>query len=273
VLDAALDYAVRRSWPVFPLWPGAKTPATKRGLHAATTDPATITRWWERHPTMNVGIACGPARLLVVDLDYKPGGVDGLREWWPLVEQAGADHAGTYTVCTPSGGLHFYFHLEPGWCIGNSASKLAPGIDIRAEGGYVVAPPSRTSDGAYENDDLWTELLDAPAWLIDRLIAKPAPKVASATRVAVGDGTPYGFAALEGELGRLAVCAEGTRNDTLVRAAFNLGRLIAGGQLDATHATGQLITVALRIGLTEREAVATIRSGLEAGAQQPRVPR
>jgi hypothetical protein len=76
---------------------------------------------------------------------------------------------------------------------------------------------------------------------------------------------------LKGELGRLACAPEGQRNDTLVRSAFRVGQLVADGKLDATDATGRLLTVALRIGLSGTEAERTIRSGLEAGLTRPRV--
>lgn len=245
-------------------------PATKRGLHAATTDAEAIEAWWTHRPEFNIGISTGPAGLLVVDLDLK-GDVNGFVSWCDLLDARDAAPVFTYTVTTPSGGLHFYYSLEPGWMIGNSASKLGPGIDVRAQGGYVVAPPSETAAGLYEVDDGFaSEVAPAPLWLLDALKAPPAPRVP--TIAATGDSTPYGLAALDRELGTLAVAGEGTRNDQLVRAAFRLGRLVAGAQLDAGHVTGQLLVVALRIGLSEREAVSTLRSGLEAGMRNPRVP-
>lgn len=261
--DVAAGIASELGWSVFPLRPSSKAPATRDGFHAATTDTDLIGRWWKRCPTMNVGIATGASRLLVIDLDVKTD--DGLANWYAL----GAAHAGwtdTAVVSTPSGGEHWYFTLEPGWAIRNSAGRLAAGIDVRADGGYVVAPPSQTPSGPYDatNDH---PAAPAPDWLIALLRQPPRPRVPLLPDRTRGG---YGDAALDGELGRLAIAREGTRNDTLVRSAFRLGQLVAGGTLDERHVVAELLTVALRIGLAEHEAVATITSGLNAGMRQPR---
>lgn len=273
MLDAALDYAAR-GWPVFPLRPAAKTPATKNGFKAATLDPDVITRWWTERPALNVGISTGPAHLLVVDLDYKPDdGVNGFANWCALLDELGADTGFTRTTWTPSGGMHFTYTLDAGWCIGNSAGKLGPGIDVRAEGGYIVAPPSTTAAGVYELDENYpTDPVPAPAWLVDKLKPQPAPAVTTWQHTSGDGSTRYGRAALERELGQLALAANGTRNDALVRSSFRLGQLVAGGQLDPGEVSGALLVVALRIGLTETEAQATIESGFAAGLLKPKAP-
>ena len=83
-------------------------------------------------------------------------------------------------------------------------------------------------------------------------------------------GNGYGAAALRNELDTLAGALEGTRNETLNRAAFALGQLVAGGELERAEVEAALLAAALRIGLDEREAAATLRSGLDAGALEPR---
>lgn len=85
-----------------------------------------------------------------------------------------------------------------------------------------------------------------------------------------GHGSSYGAAALRDELDHLARATEGTRNDKLNMAAFSLGQLVAGGELDRAEVAQGLLAVARRIGLDDREAEATIRSGLDAGAREPR---
>lgn len=161
-LDAALAYAAR-GWQAFPLQtvingactcargaecgnPG-KHPRVAGGVHSATTDEATIRAWWEQWPAANVGIATGAASgLVVLDVDPRHGGDTSLAI---LESQVGALPR-TLVVRTGSGGLHIYFKA-PSRPVRNSASKLGAGLDIRAEGGYVVAPPSRhQAGGVYE---------------------------------------------------------------------------------------------------------------------------
>src|SRR5918993_3058703 len=83
--DTAVGIASRLGWSIFPLQPGRKVPATKRGLHAATTDLELIGRWWQRCPRFNIGINCGASGLLVVDLDVKA--VDGLGNWFAVASR------------------------------------------------------------------------------------------------------------------------------------------------------------------------------------------
>jgi hypothetical protein len=163
-LDQVLAYA-KRGWRVFPLWwiargnpvcmcsskkctsPGKHPIAAcaKRGCLDATTDEATIREWWRRYPDANVGIATG-GRLAVIDIDPKSGGTDGFDE---LVAKHGRI-PDTIECLTGGGGRHLYVEVPAGRTIANSASVLAPGVDVRGEGGYVVAPPSdHVSRGRY----------------------------------------------------------------------------------------------------------------------------
>ncbi|HLT09226.1 MAG TPA: bifunctional DNA primase/polymerase [Micromonosporaceae bacterium] len=270
-IDVALETA--EFAPVFPCLP-SKRPATKHGFHDATTDPKRITAWWTRHPDHLVAIPT--EGLLVVDLDDRPGKPPAWHTWVELAEPHGwsvtDDHGKPLVrmVATPSGGVHIYHRLPKGTEVRNSASKLGPGIDVRANGGYVIAAGSRLPDGReYEQLCPFADPIpEAPAWLIEAASSAPAPELPE-RRPAYG-GTRYGVQALEAELGRLALATEGTRNETLVRAAFRAGQLAGGGELDAYHAHDQLLAVAIRIGLPQSEAEHTIRSGMRSGAQQPR---
>jgi putative DNA primase/helicase len=277
----ALD--TRAFAPVFPCFAvdtptsdiKAKQPATTNGFHDATTDEATIRRWWVRNPEHLVGIPA--AGLVVVDLDVKPG-VPCTWTWWQTTcARYGWAWDRDLMVFTPGNGVHVYFEAPDGVEVRNSTSKLAPGVDVRGDGGYVIAPGSRLPDGrCYELVNDPEGMHEAPEWLLD-LIAKatapPTRQVPSALGTSsVGHGTAYGVRALESELGRLALAVDGTRNDTLHKAAVRCGQLAAGGQLDAHHAHDQLYAVALRIGLTDTETEATIESGMTFGAGQPRTP-
>jgi hypothetical protein len=129
MLARALAYA-RRGWAVFPCKPGEKIPATAHGCKDATTDEATIIKWWSELPAANIGLATGPpSGLFAIDIDPKNGGRDS---WARLTD--GRNLPRTATVCTPSGGLHHYFHVPAG-SIKNSTSKIATGVDVRAAGG------------------------------------------------------------------------------------------------------------------------------------------
>lgn len=131
LLDAALRYASWQ-WPVFPLKPKAKQPATRNGFKDATTDPDRIRKWWNTHPDSNIGLPTGLA-FDVIDIDV-PEGATALNRL--IVDDVIPEVHGQ--VATSSGGLHLYILPTSG---GNRAGLL-PGIDYRGRGGYVVAPPS-----------------------------------------------------------------------------------------------------------------------------------
>jgi putative DNA primase/helicase len=137
---AALNYA-RSGKPVFPCGPD-KSPRVHGGFKAASRDFNTIDKWFKR-PNALIGLRTGKASgLLVVDIDVK-NGVNGFETLAALEVQYGPLPE-TLTVETPSGGEHRYFLMpetEPP--IRNSAGKLGPGLDVRGEGGYVIAPPPR----------------------------------------------------------------------------------------------------------------------------------
>ena len=159
LLAAALDYA-DRGWAVLPIHstngrgcscgqgdcpsPG-KHPRTMHGVNEATIDEATIREWWSRWPGSNIGIATGAVSgIVVLDIDPRHGGEDSLARL-----HDGEPPGQTLQTRTGGGGLHFYF-LHPGDTVRNRAG-LMPGIDLRGDGGFVVAPPSvHVSGGQYQ---------------------------------------------------------------------------------------------------------------------------
>lgn len=256
MLEAALEYAAR-GWPIFPLRPKEKVPATSHGLKDATTDPERIREWWQREPDANIGYATGNG-VAVIDIDE-------LDNWIDLLEDVAAPVPDTTRVVTSRGWQLFFSTDTP---IRNSAGKLKPGVDVRGDGGYVVLPPSVHPSGHVYRWDRNGSPAAMPAWLLDRLTARPA--TVRAPIVLSGEGSAYGRAALEDEVARVATAAEGTRNDTLNTAALKLGGLAAGGELDEHEVRGALLRAALTAGLSETEANATIKSGMTAGLGQPR---
>ncbi|MFE9630578.1 bifunctional DNA primase/polymerase [Streptomyces sp. NPDC006463] len=288
LLRAALT-AAARGWPVFPLRPGNKQPALHgeeqcpltgpcEGGHVkweqrATTDRAAIVRCWTHKP-YNVGIATGPAGLLVVDLDRpkpnsKSDAPDGATTFEALCERAGQAVTTTYRVRTPSGGQHLYFTAPAGLRLGNTAGRLGPLIDTRAHGGYVVAPGSTTRDGAYEVIDP-APVAELPAWVPALLEPpKPATKVVPLRLPAVS-GTLAANAALERECAVVRAAPEGEGNNTLNRCAFKVGRFVAWGDIPRHEVEQAFQAAGEARGLTAAECRATIRSALDSSARTVR---
>lgn len=143
-LDAAIEYA-GKGMAVFPLKPKDKKPLTAHGVKDATTDFDTITKWWKRNPNANIGIACGQVSggLLVIDLDERENGVSGfdsLHEW----ESANGELPETARTITGKGGSHILYRVDHKE---NNRVDLLDGIDVRSDGGYIVAPPSIHPNG------------------------------------------------------------------------------------------------------------------------------
>lgn len=283
---AAVELA-ERGWRVFPCQPGGKRPALRANWEQrATSDNNRIAGCWATG-SFNIGVACGPSGLVVVDLDTpKPGqakphewrhdtGVnDGADVFAALCEEAGQPWpSGTFTVATPSGGTHFYF-TAPAWArLRNTAGKLGWLIDTRAAGGYVVGPGSVVNGSPYSIvNPAQPEPL--PQWIAERLTAEPPPPphLAGMPADAMGENQAAGYAmaALRGEVDRVLAATPGRRNDTLNEAAFALGQLTAARILPAKTAYDALMQAAVWIELPPREAARTIGSGLGSGARKPR---
>ena len=158
--QAAIAYATR-GFAVFPCVPRGKVPATRHGCRDATKDLAQITAWWCENPSYNVAVATGPvSKVFVLDID----GIDAEASLRKLEGQHGALPE-TIESITPRG-RHIFFRCENG-AIRNSAGAIAPGLDIRGDGGYVVLPPSIHPSGrSYVwSVDSGNHFAEAPAWL------------------------------------------------------------------------------------------------------------
>ncbi|MDP9401775.1 MAG: bifunctional DNA primase/polymerase [Actinomycetota bacterium] len=277
----------RRGWSVVPCHgPGhggcsccradcsspAKHPRVANGLKAATTDEDQIRQWWARWPSANVAVRTGAVSgMVVIDIDPDHGGEESLNR---LVEQHGELPDGR-AVRTGSGGRHLYF-AHPGGVVRNDAGRrLGRGVDVRGDGGYVIAPPSRHACGRlYQPESRSRSLPQLPTWMLAELRPTRPEHRPSSARAAEGHGDTSAWAksALSGEYQRLLEAPEGSRNHTLNRAAFRLGQIVGHGDLAEADVERVLLHGAAGIGLTEREAMATVRSGLEAGEQVPRGP-
>jgi len=144
VKDAALVFAAA-GWPVFPCNLD-KSPRVAGGFKAATTNREQIETWWRWWPDALIGVRLGAANgVFVTDLDRKPNQPDGVATWAELIERNGAP--ATLMAQTPSTGRHLFFRWPDG--LRNiPLNGLYPGIEIKAEGGYVCVHPSRNGGWA-----------------------------------------------------------------------------------------------------------------------------
>lgn len=302
----ALEW-VRRGFSVVPCSrtdKGALVPGFGRDAPAEQleqfSDPETVQAWWSgRYRRDHVGLLTGRGRdgrgLVVIDLDMpKPGAEPPAGRWAGccggtdvlelLAREAGVDWPDTYTVLTPSGGMHLYF-LQPtdgpliGCATGDKPTPphLGPLVDVRGIGGYVIAAGSYSAaqGRAYERvspPDMLPQPL--PGWLLERLrpAAAPAPvrRPAPVRALPTGDRAERAAAAaLNTAAERVAAAAPGERNGKLYGAARWLGELheTAPAVLDETTVREQLLAATLAAGLEggEREALRTIRSGWDRG--------
>jgi Bifunctional DNA primase/polymerase, N-terminal len=252
-----------------------KHPRLAGWTRLASTDPMVVGEWWRRWPQANLAVATG-RRFDVLDLDG-PQGVEALRA---VLSIAPAEHPGP--VARSGGGGWHLLYAPTG--LGNRVGLLA-GVDWRGRGGLIVAPPSQHARGVRY---AWVRPLTAtlpsvPAGLRRLLAPPPAtrttlPPASQPTRRDGGRAGRYAQAALQREAARVRAAPPGTCNDTLNRAAYNLGQLVAASLLEADQVRAVLLAAALAAPGTghadrERKAKATIGSGLRGGAAKPRQRR
>jgi hypothetical protein len=269
-LSAALDLAAR-GHAVFPCAPRSKHPALPGGFKNGTTNPATVRRWWLANPEYNIGIATGiVSHIWILDVDGRDGATSVSR-----IEATHGPLPDTL-ISIASSGCHFWFRYTcPIPC---SADRIGRGLDVRGDGGYVLAAPSVHPDGQVYR---WTNNRPpavAPEWLI-HLTRKPPPKPITSKivmQVRPGRSGSYGKAALDYEVAELARTLKGGRNAALNRASFRLHQLVAGGELDGNEVRNRLLTAATANGLMSDpqdgplSVARTIESGARAGLLHPR---
>ena len=290
-VDLALSYT-DHGWPVFPCREAMedvvdpvtgeitalneKTPRTSNGFKGASKMRRIIERWWSDWPGSAIGIPTGAATgVFVLDIDNKPGGSNGF-DWLADMEAEHGPLPETARVTTPNGGLHIYFNYVVGT---RNRGALGSGVDIRSEGGYVLAAGSRMADGrAYR----WTSpdsdstientippIADAPDWLLDLLLPQNFPATSHHHMPSSIGNTAYVAAAIKAELDDLANTPQGARNNRLNDAAFALGQFVGAGALAHSEAERELQAIAQPWGNFPKSC-GTIRRGLTDGARQPR---
>ena len=299
LLTSALGYAARGMY-VHPLMVGGKEPRWSDWEARATVDPDVIRRTWARAP-FNVGVACGPSGLVAVDLDVPHDGqelpedvhalgvVDGETMLAHLAAQAGVKLEPTMTVRTGRGGLHRVHRAPIGAEVRNSAGTVAPCVDVRAAGGYVVGIGSVVDGGTYRLESAAPPAA-LPDWLLG-LIRSAAEsrarqagdgrRVVERLRSASRDGSReqrWARGVLASECADLAAMApQSGRNQRLNLAAYRAGQLVGAGLLDLGEAEEALLSTARACGVGSssarpyaREVDKTVASGLRAGVARPR---
>ncbi|WP_374227710.1 bifunctional DNA primase/polymerase [Streptomyces sp. CJ_13] len=332
-------WCASNGWPVHPLAPGRKTPAANcrecsqpghtrtgcpchaagrwcHGFHAATLDYERIDQWWGNTPSLGVAVACGPAGLVVIDIDAhqsEPPHRDKVLPGIPIGEHidlsgmttgyhslavlaalrgepSPAEDTSTLRVRTPSGGLHVWYRATDGrrWQCSTGSGKraLAWQVDVRAHGGYIIAPGTTTTAGTYTPVGPERRPAPLPAWLAQELqrtghspaphvpAPRPVPPRARQAVLAASGGHTQTSRLLTALLADVAACAQVTEGagftEKLNRAAYTLGGLTAAGHLTVTDAETALqeTAEAARPGQTQRSGQ-IIRSGMTAGAKRP----
>ncbi|MFK0202414.1 bifunctional DNA primase/polymerase [Streptomyces lavendulae] len=332
-----------RGYPVHPLAPGGKTPAPNcpacrsgrhgaskcpchaeggwcHGFHAATTDLPTLRRWWATVPDFGIGVSCGPAGLVVIDVDAHevslpdrdgllPGipvddrvDLTGLRSGFDSLALLAAyrsrpnpcEDTSTLRVRTPSGGMHIWYRAPRGGPRFRSSSgsstkvALAWQVDVRAFGGYIVAPTTRTDAGVYAPLPGSRVPGVLPMWLIAELartghiLEGPGPGPDPAVTVPRPRGPSRGRRGGEGALARLldevracGISPSGTAfSEKLNRAAFTAGGLAAAGHLSESAAHRLLLEAAdhARPHQPRRNRL-IVEAGFRAGTARPIHPR
>ncbi|GAB2618239.1 hypothetical protein GCM10027168_58210 [Streptomyces capparidis] len=334
---AVARWCAAQGWPVHPLAPGRKTPAANcpdcrgrghdprtcpclpagrpcHGFHAATTEPARIDAWWTATPAAGVGVACGPAGLVVIDVDAHPAPVPDrarLLPGIPIPEEVNLDglasgfdtlallaayrrrpdparDTGTLRVRTPSGGLHIWYrNPDPSTrfrCSTGTSPKVALAwqVDVRADGGYIVAPSTRTGQGTYRVEGTARKPAPLPEWLRAELVRTghvvapppPRPPAAALPRPRRSRRPVAAHRVLDPLVDQVAQCAaaaEGTGfTEKLNRAAYTAGGLVAAGHLEEAAVRSRLLDAAnqARPWQTARNEK-IIDDGLAAGAARP----
>ncbi|MFU8855042.1 bifunctional DNA primase/polymerase, partial [Micromonospora sp. SL1-18] len=288
LLTAALAYA-ERGWPVFMLGrskrPVANCPAcpkadqdpthdqdacpclTCHGFYAATTDPARVAAIVAAVPRGQLALRTGAAsELLVVDVDPAHDGAATLAR----LIAAGLTPP-TARVRTGSGGLHLYYR-HPGRHMPCSQGKpgqgLGPGIDVKADGGYVVLPPSvHPRTGRPYRWIPGQAVKEMPPALLTACLPPPAPPIPAVTgpiRVREAGGISHPDRLLAALLDRVTAAPEGVRRTTLYGVARGVARMVAADAIDRADAIAALTDAGRRAEQTDRDIRAAIRGGFRA---------
>ena len=244
-----IKYYIYGGLEIFPCKCNKKNPLTANGFKDSSSDEQVINDWWDKYPNANIGLPTGKVNnLVVVDVDVKnnAGGMGSLKQ---LQDECG--EFDTRMVHTPSGGLHYYFSYPQGVDTIKNRTNMKPGIDIRADGGYVIAPGSSIDGNPYEFEDKDKKIAALPQKLLEILTNKS---------ISVSDFTTPVSEVIYG-------VEQGSRNDSIFKFASRL----RGMDLPYEEAKNQVITAARNCtpALSDSEAIRCLDSAWKFEPDKP----
>lgn len=287
------DFAIQLAkfgFYVLPLVAKSKKPLISDWQKKATTNSLQILAWWEEHPDANIGIACEVSNLIIIDLDHSKGqpapekwakiGVISGEDVFREVCRMNSQHypQDTYTVQTPSGGKHLYFH--------DGGTPIKQGVEVngwwkvdtRSKGGYIVAEGSEVlrddkTIGKYQSISNIDGIQEFPIWLREVLESKTSEitnwrgnqEVPSLSGKNPKFSAEFALQVLNERSSMVANTPPGRRNHELVRHACYIGKIVGTGVLDERFAKDSLLEAALKSGLDRHESITAIQHGVTYG--------
>jgi hypothetical protein len=250
--ERAVEYA-GKGWYVFPVEPAGKKPLVA-WRDESSADPERVAQMWDVYANANIGIDCGKSGLVVLD-------IDDIAAVPVLAEKFGFDPSSDDTAVarTGRGGYHIYYRAGSER-VRNSASKVADHVDVRGDGGYVVAPPSGHESGnAYEwvRDVEPKPIPESVVKVFNYREERPLPLPMERSH------DKWGLAILSGEAHAIETSLPGQRNNQLNRSAYYVYGAVKGGHLDHSLATMRMRQAAAHVGLPEDEVEKTLSSAWE----------
>jgi hypothetical protein len=250
--NAALEESLRLAEQSISSFPCGedKKPRCPHGFKDATTNFNALKKLWQCYSGELVGVPTGAVSgLAVLDIDPRHGGNDWLDANFPRLPA-------TRIHQTRSGGVHILFKHKEG--LRNSAGKIAAGVDVRANGGYIIWWPAAGLPVACD-----APFADWPEWLLP-IPTLSVPRTPFMPDASMKGGSTYARAALLHAAKRVATAPDGCRNDTLNREAWSLLRFAKSGELCIQTIFTTLAAAGISAGLREREIIATLTSTLRA---------
>lgn len=250
-MKSKLDYAkeyVFLGYNIFPCKENGKQPLTMNGYKDASSNIDDIEAWWEAYPNANIGLPTGRENeLIVLDVDVK-NDADGIQSLNDLMVETGLFNS--KAASTPSGGWHYYFNYPKGFDAIKNRVNMRPGIDIRADGGYVIAPGSVIDEDEYKFADNDNKIVDMSEKLLEVITGESKVKIPEKN--------------LDSSI------KEGERNDQI----FKLASRLRGEDVAFNIAEKEIIATASACTppLPETEAIRTLQSAYDLYEPNPKNP-
>jgi Bifunctional DNA primase/polymerase, N-terminal len=252
-------------FPVFPCGPDKK-PWCKHGFYAASTNPEALDVLWRGKENAYVGMPCGAVSGIdILDIDPKHGGM----AWWNAHRSSIPE---TRIHSTRSGGLHVLFRAYP--AMRNSQSIIAPGIDTRGVGGYLIYWPAHGCEVMSS-----APIVPWPAWLLQHYLKKAAPPPAAKRTIRPRSASSSisvqaARDMVDRSITRVKHASAGQRHFRLRAASCTVGGLLDLAQLGENEVLSQLVNAVIDAGAEDhKNAEKTALWGLKKGSLSPIEPK